>query len=123
MVVPANAAIRVLVAGADVLHSFFIPSAGVQIYTVPGRINETWMQFNEPGIYYGQCNQICGINHYNMPIAVRVVPPAEFEQWVAFAQEEYDVAGDTSSKKRVQTAQADEIGSAQIGDGQPSAAD
>ncbi|MCR9256980.1 MAG: cytochrome c oxidase subunit II [Alphaproteobacteria bacterium] len=89
MVIPAGATVRVLVAGADVLHSFFIPSAGVQVYTVPGRINETWMRFDEPGTYYGQCNQICGINHYNMPIAVKVVPAEEFESWVEFAQDEF----------------------------------
>lgn len=89
MVIPTGTDIRVLVAGADVLHSFFIPSAGVQVYTVPGRINETWMNFNEPGLYYGQCNQICGINHYNMPIAIRAVTPEEFDVWVAEAQEEF----------------------------------
>jgi len=93
MVVPAGATVRILVAGADVLHSFFVPSAGMQVYTVPGRINETWMRIDEPGMYYGQCNQICGINHYNMPIAIKVVPPAAFETWVATAREEFADAG------------------------------
>jgi len=102
MVVPAGATVRILVAGADVLHSFFVPSTGMQVYTVPGRINETWMRIDEPGIYYGQCNQICGINHYNMPIAIKVVPQAEFEEWLAFAQEEFADAGVVKTARAIE---------------------
>jgi cytochrome c oxidase subunit 2 len=59
--------------GQDVIHSFFVPSLGVQRYTIPGRALETWMRADRPGIFYGQCNQICGVNHWFMPIAVRAV--------------------------------------------------
>ncbi len=86
LVIPAGATVRVITQGADVIHSFFVPSLGVQKYTIPGRIMETWLKADRPGVYYGQCNQICGVNHWFMPIVVRAVPPAEFEQWVGQAR-------------------------------------
>lgn len=86
LVVPAEANIRVLVTSADVMHSFFMPSLGVQIYGIIGRNNETWMRINRPGVYYGQCNQICGTDHGYMPIAIRALPRAEFDRWVAQAR-------------------------------------
>ena len=86
LVIPAGATIRVITQGADVIHSFFVPSLGVQKYTIPGRTMETWMKADRAGLFYGQCNQICGTNHWFMPIVVRAVPPAEFEAWVASAR-------------------------------------
>ncbi len=86
LVIPAGATVRVITQGADVIHSFFVPSLGVQKYTIPGRTMETWMKADRPGVYYGQCNQICGVNHWFMPIVVRAVPQAEFDQWVASAR-------------------------------------
>ena len=86
LVIPAGATVRVITQGADVIHSFFVPSLGVQKYTSPGRIMETWLKADRPGVYYGQCNQICGVNHWFMPIVVRAVPPAEFETWVGQAR-------------------------------------
>src|SRR6185437_7373591 len=68
VVVPVGTAIRVLVTGTDVIHSWYLPAAGVQEYAVIGRTNEAWMQFDRTGTFYGQCNQICGINHPFMPI-------------------------------------------------------
>ena len=61
---------------ADVIHSFFIPSLGVQRYAIPGRTIETWFRADKPGVFYGECNQICGTNHSRMPIVVRAVTPA-----------------------------------------------
>jgi len=86
LVVPVGANVRVIAAGHDVIHSFFVPSLGVQKYTIPGRSLETWFRADRPGTFYGQCNQICGLRHWFMPIAVRAVPPAEFEAWVAQAR-------------------------------------
>ena len=60
------------------IHSFFIPSLGVQRYAIPGRTIETWFRVDKPGIFYGECNQICGTNHSRMPIMVRAVPEQEF---------------------------------------------
>jgi len=89
LVIPVGANIRILTTGHDVIHSFFVPALGVQKYTIPGRTLETWMRADRPGIFYGQCNQICGTNHWFMPIAVRAVPRAEFDAWVADAQKRF----------------------------------
>ncbi|WP_240756678.1 cytochrome c oxidase subunit II [Roseicella aquatilis] len=89
LVIPAGKNVRVLTTGQDVIHSFFVPSLGVQKYTIPGRTLETWFRADHPGTYYGQCNQICGTNHWFMPIQVQAVPEAEFQAWVAEAQKKY----------------------------------
>jgi len=89
MVVPAGSNVRVLTTSTDVIHSFFVPSFGVQKYGIPGRTLETWFRVDRPGVYYGQCNQICGTNHAFMPIVVRVVPQAEFNTWVAQARQRF----------------------------------
>jgi cytochrome c oxidase subunit 2 len=83
MVIPVGKKIRILTDSTDVIHSFFIPAFGVQRYAIPGRTIEAWVEASEPGIFYGECNQICGLNHSRMPISVRAVPQAEFETWVA----------------------------------------
>jgi cytochrome c oxidase subunit II len=82
MVVPVNKKIRILTTSGDVIHSFFVPSLGVQRYAIPGRTIELWMEVDKPGVYYGECNQICGQNHSRMPIAVHAVTEAEFKAWV-----------------------------------------
>ena len=64
MVVPVGATVRIQVTSSDVVHSFFMPALGLQIYAVPGRLNETWMKVDRPGIYYGQCDQICGLKSF-----------------------------------------------------------
>ncbi len=81
LVLPVGKNIRILTTSADVIHSFFIPSLGVQRYSIPGRTIETWVRIDRPGVYYGECNQICGNFHSFMPIAINAVPPAEFEAW------------------------------------------
>ena len=89
LVIPVGANVRVLTTGRDVIHSFFVPSLGVQKYTIPGRTLETWMRADREGVYYGQCNQICGTNHWFMPIAVRAVSREEFDRWVAEARQRF----------------------------------
>lgn len=86
MVVPAGKTVRVLVTSDDVIHSWFIPALGVQKYGIAGRTIETWFRADQPGTYYGQCNQICGTMHAYMPAVVRVVPQAEFDTWLADAR-------------------------------------
>jgi len=86
LVLPAGKNIRILTTSADVIHSFFIPSLGVQRYAIPGRIIETWVRVNKPGDYYGECNQICGTGHSVMPISVHALSPDDFKAWLAAAQ-------------------------------------
>lgn len=83
VVVPTGQVIEFLVTSGDVVHSFFIPTLGVQMYAIPGRLNRTWVKIDRPGVYYGQCNQICGLDHAFMPIAIEARAPAEFEAWLA----------------------------------------
>jgi cytochrome c oxidase subunit II len=93
LVIPTGANVRVLTTGQDVIHSFFVPALGVQKYTIPGRTLETWFRADREGTFYGQCNQICGTNHWFMPIAVRAVPQAEFQGWVEEAKKKYAQTG------------------------------
>ncbi len=88
-VVPVGKVVHVLVTGADVLHSFTIPSFGIRIDAVPGRMNETWFKAEREGIYYGQCSKLCGINHSFMPIAFRVVSPEQYSAWLASAAKKF----------------------------------
>ncbi|MGJ4897954.1 MULTISPECIES: cytochrome c oxidase subunit II [unclassified Bradyrhizobium] len=89
MVVPVNKVIRVQTTGADVIHSWAIPSFGVKIDAIPGRLNETWFKATKVGMYYGQCSELCGKDHAYMPIAVRVVSDQEFTAWVEDAKKKY----------------------------------
>lgn len=82
LIVPVGKKIRILTNSVDVIHSFFIPSLGVQRYAIPGRTIETWMTVDKPGVYYGQCNQICGVDHSRMPIAVKAVTDDEYKAWI-----------------------------------------
>jgi len=89
MVVPVNKVVHVLVTGADVIHSFVVPSFGVRIDAVPGRINDTWFKATAEGMFYGQCSELCGKDHSFMPIAVRVVKESDFSTWVDEAKKKY----------------------------------
>ncbi len=82
LVVPVDTTVRILVTSSDVLHSFAVPALGIKRDCVPGRINETWFRVHQPGIYYGQCSELCGVNHGFMPIAIHVVSKDQYEQWV-----------------------------------------
>jgi cytochrome c oxidase subunit 2 len=83
LVVPVNENVRVLVTGADVIHGFGIPSFGILIDAIPGRVNQTWFRAEKVGTYYGQCRELCGVDHAFMPIEVHVVTQPEFDAWVA----------------------------------------
>jgi cytochrome c oxidase subunit II len=89
VVVPVNKVVKVLVTGEDVIHAWWIPSLFLQQDAVPGRTVETWFKAEKPGIYYGQCNQICGINHGYMPIEVHVVSTADYAAWLATAKTKF----------------------------------
>lgn len=89
VVLPVGKNVRILTTSADVIHSFYIPSLGVHRYAIPGRTIETWVRIDRAGTFYGQCNQICGTNHSNMPIAVRAVPEAEFVAWLEDAKKKF----------------------------------
>ena len=83
MVVPVNQVVRVQVTGADVIHAFALPAFGLKTDGIPGRLNETWFRAEKTGVYYGQCSELCGIDHAFMPIEIKVVSQAEFDAWVA----------------------------------------
>jgi cytochrome c oxidase subunit 2 len=83
LVVPVNKTVRVLVTGADVIHAFAVPAFGVIIDAIPGRVNETWFKIERPGVYYGSCRELCGVDHAFMPIEVHAVSQSEFDAWVA----------------------------------------
>ena len=89
LVVPAGRNVRVLTTGADVIHSFFVPSLGVQRYAIPGRTIETWFKVDQPGDYFGECNQICGTNHSVMPIHVKAVTDDEYKKWLVDAKTKF----------------------------------
>ncbi len=89
LVVPVNKIVHVLVTGADVIHAFAVPSFGIKIDAVPGRLNDTWFKATREGVYYGQCSELCGKNHAFMPISVRVVSESDFNTWVNAAKQKY----------------------------------
>jgi cytochrome c oxidase subunit 2 len=82
LVVPVGKVVRVLVTGADVIHAFAVPSFGVITDAVPGRVNETWFKVDRTGVFYGQCRELCGVDHAFMPIEVHAVSQPEFDAWV-----------------------------------------
>ncbi len=92
LVLPAGKDIRILTTSGDVIHSFFIPSLGVQRYAIPGRTIETWVNVDKPGDYYGECNQICGTNHSVMPISIHAVSLDDFKTWLAQAPAKFNNA-------------------------------
>ena len=106
MVVPVNKVVRVQTIGAEVIHSFAIPSFGVRMDAIPGRLNETWFKATREGTYYGQCSELCGKDHAFMPIAIRVVSEQAFNEWVEAANKrpEWKTAG---AERSAPTAVAD----------------
>nr|AFI72578.1 cytochrome c oxidase subunit II [Poecilopsetta natalensis] len=88
MVVPAETPIRLLISAEDVLHSWALPSLGVKIDAVPGRLNQTTFIANRPGVFYGQCSEICGANHSFMPIVMESVPLEYFVTWTSLMMED-----------------------------------
>jgi cytochrome c oxidase subunit 2 len=94
LVVPVNKTVRVQVIGADVIHAFAVPSFGVKIDAIPGRLNETWFRATREGMFYGQCSELCGKDHAFMPIAVRVVSEQAYTAWLSEAKKKF--ASDSS---------------------------
>nr|YP_009045903.2 cytochrome c oxidase subunit II [Gadopsis marmoratus]WJQ22170.1 cytochrome c oxidase subunit II [Gadopsis marmoratus]BAP40391.1 cytochrome c oxidase subunit II [Gadopsis marmoratus] len=88
MVIPAESPIRVLVSAEDVLHSWAVPALGVKMDAVPGRLNQTAFIASHPGVFYGQCSEICGANHSFMPIVVEATPLEHFENWSSMMLED-----------------------------------
>lgn len=89
VVVPVGATVQVLVNSDDVIHSWAVPSLGLKKDATPGRTNETWFRADVPGVFYGMCSELCGVNHYFMPIEVHALPKAEFDAWVEKAKEQF----------------------------------
>ncbi|TAL00529.1 MAG: cytochrome c oxidase subunit II [Rhodospirillaceae bacterium] len=83
VVLPIDTSVRVLVTGADVIHAWAVPAFGVKSDTVPGRTNETWVRATKLGRFYGQCSELCGVDHSFMPIVVDVVSKEDFQKWLA----------------------------------------
>jgi cytochrome c oxidase subunit 2 len=104
MVVPVGKVVRVQTTGADVIHAFAVPSFGIKIDAVPGRLNETWFTATKEGVYYGQCSELCGKDHAYMPIAVRVVNEQAFTAWIEDAKKKY--AADPNAATRLAAAGA-----------------
>jgi len=89
VVVPVNTKIRVQITSGDVIHSWAVPSLGLKTDAVPGRLQETWMEIGKEGVYYGQCSELCGVDHGFMPIAVEAVSKQAFDEWVKKAKTEF----------------------------------
>jgi cytochrome c oxidase subunit 2 len=93
IVVPVNKVVHVITTGSDVIHAFAVPSFGIKIDAIPGRINETWFKATREGVYYGQCSELCGRDHAFMPIAVRVVSESAYNSWLADAKKKFAIDG------------------------------
>lgn len=95
VVVPVNKTVVMQVTGADVIHSWTIPAFGVKQDAVPGRIAQLWFNADREGVYFGQCSELCGKDHAYMPITVKVVSQAAYEEWLKGAIDTY--AGDPAT--------------------------
>jgi cytochrome c oxidase subunit II len=89
LVIPAGVNVLVQTTAADVLHSWAVPQFGVKVDAIPGRLNQLWINVEQPGTYYGQCSELCGVNHGFMPITVQAMSKPEFDAWVAEAQTKF----------------------------------
>jgi len=89
VVLPVDTDIRLLMTSDDVIHNWAVPAFGIKMDTVPGRTNETWVKITKPGVYFGQCSELCGVNHGFMPVAVEAVSKDEFAKWVEKAKKEF----------------------------------
>jgi cytochrome c oxidase subunit 2 len=100
LVVPEGTRIKFLITGNDVMHSFFVPSLALQVYSIAGRINEIWTEVPlGKKKYYGQCNQICGVNHAYMPIVIQALPKDEYETWLKEAKVKFAYIVDKNTSK------------------------
>jgi cytochrome c oxidase subunit II len=118
VVVPVNKVVRVLVTGFDVIHAFTVPSFGIKIDAIPGRLNETWFKATKEGWYYGQCSELCGKDHAFMPIAVHVVSDDEFKTWLDQAKKKFAAAPKPTDAASINVAAA-EVASTNVAAAQP----
>lgn len=95
VVVPVGATVQVLTTSDDVIHNWAVPSLGLKKDATPGRVNETWFRADHEGTFYGMCSELCGVNHYFMPVVVVAVSQEKFDAWVKGAQEKFAKADDT----------------------------
>lgn len=89
IVLPVGTNIQVLIATDDVIHNWAVPALGLKTDATPGRINETWVRIDKEGTYYGMCSELCGVNHYYMPIQIEAVSKERFAEWAAKAKEQF----------------------------------
>jgi len=89
VVLPIDTNIQLLIASDDVIHNWAVPALGLKKDALPGRVNESWVRINEEGTYYGMCSELCGVNHYFMPIEIKAVSQERFAEWVEEAKEEF----------------------------------
>lgn len=89
VVLPVDTNIQLLIASDDVIHNWAVPSLGLKKDATPGRVNESWVRINKEGTYYGMCSELCGVNHYFMPIQIEAVSKEQFAEWVDKAKEEF----------------------------------
>ncbi len=104
VVVPVNKVVKVVTTGADVIHSWAVPSFGVKMDAVPGRLNETWFKATVEGTYYGQCSELCGARHAYMPIEVRVVSQDAYNTWLQGAKKKFAAISGSDSGAQVASA-------------------
>lgn len=105
VVLPVGKKVRLLFTAGDVLHSWGIPALGIKLDAVPGRLNETWVEITKPGMYYGFCSELCGVNHSYMPVAIKAVSEEEFNAWVETAKEEFARVDEPAAISAIRLAQ------------------
>lgn len=89
IVLPVDTTIQILVTTDDVIHNFAVPALGLKTDAAPGRLNETWVRINQEGTYYGMCSELCGVNHYYMPIQIQAVSKQRFAEWTREAKQKF----------------------------------
>jgi len=111
MVAPAGKYIRLKISSKDVIHAWAMPQFMLKVDAMPGRLNQLWFKVDEPGVFYGQCSELCGKDHSNMPIELRVLPQAQYDEW----QVQYKTSPEAARAylDRVQPAKAAQVASAQ----------
>lgn len=109
IVLPVETNIRLLLTAADVIHAWAVPSLGIKLDAVPGRVNETWVRINEPGVYRGMCSELCGFYHGFMPIVIEAVSKEEFKRWVERKKEGLAFAKPSSQAQIAQISTSNDI--------------
>jgi len=109
MVVPTNTTITLDITSSDVAHSWWIPKLGGKADAIPGHVNHTWFKIKKPGVYGGQCAELCGINHADMRASVRAVPPPEFDAWAQRQRNDIRASQQAVSKQREQRLKSGQV--------------